>query len=123
MFLSILAAALKGMFCFTGSYSNNIFPDPLSSEEEEYYIKKFDTFENGFNLTTGGEKCKMSPLSEEAKRKIGEKNHIQKLFFVYNRIKECNEELRAKMPVAAAMALRRGSGGNAGTFCLEKGYL
>lgn len=39
MFLSILAAALKGMFCFTGSYSNNIFPDPLSSEEEEYYIK------------------------------------------------------------------------------------
>ena len=41
MFLSILAAALKGMFCFTGSYSNNIFPDPLSSEEEEYYIKKY----------------------------------------------------------------------------------
>ena len=41
MLLSILAAALKGMFCFTGSYSNNIFPDPLSSEEEEYYIKKY----------------------------------------------------------------------------------
>ena len=41
MFLSILAAALKGMFCFTGSYSNNVFPDPLSSEEEEYYIKKY----------------------------------------------------------------------------------
>lgn len=29
------------MFCFTGSYSNNVFPDPLSSEEEEYYIKKY----------------------------------------------------------------------------------
>ena len=41
MFLSILAAALKGMFCFTGSYSNNIFPDPLSNEEEEYYIKQY----------------------------------------------------------------------------------
>ena len=41
MFLSILATALKGMFCFTGSYSNNVFPDPLSSEEEEYYIKKY----------------------------------------------------------------------------------
>ena len=34
---------------------------------------------NGFNLTTGGEKCKMSPLSEESKRKIGEKNKISML--------------------------------------------
>lgn len=46
---------------------------------EQYYIKKYDTFKNGFNLTTGGEKCKMSPLSDEAKRKIGEKNRINML--------------------------------------------
>ena len=30
---------IKGMFYFTGSYSNNIFPEPLSLEEEEKYIK------------------------------------------------------------------------------------
>lgn len=48
-------------------------------ELEEYYIRKFNTFENGFNLTTGGEKCKMSPLSDVAKRKIGEKNKINML--------------------------------------------
>lgn len=46
---------------------------------EERYIKEYDTFENGFNLTTGGEKCKMSPLSEETKKKIGEKNRVNML--------------------------------------------
>ena len=30
---------LKGFFCFTGSYSNNVFPAPLEIEEEEKYIK------------------------------------------------------------------------------------
>ena len=30
---------LKTFFMFTGSYSNNVFYDPLSSEEEEKYIK------------------------------------------------------------------------------------
>lgn len=45
-------------------------------ELEKYYIDKFDTFNNGFNLTTGGDECKMKSLSEEAKRKIGEKNRI-----------------------------------------------
>jgi RNA polymerase sporulation-specific sigma factor len=39
MFLTILTTLIKSMFCFTGSYSNNIFPDPLSKEEEEKYIK------------------------------------------------------------------------------------
>ena len=45
-------------------------------ELEQYHIKKYDTFKNGFNLTTGGEKCNMNPLSDEVKRKIGEKNRI-----------------------------------------------
>ena len=39
MFLKILNL-LKGFFYFTGSYSNNVFPPPLSSEEEEKCISK-----------------------------------------------------------------------------------
>lgn len=39
MFLNILKL-LKGIFFFTGSYSNNIFPNPLSIEEEENCIKE-----------------------------------------------------------------------------------
>jgi len=31
---------LKEFFCFTGSYSNDVFLEPLSSEDEEEYIKK-----------------------------------------------------------------------------------
>ena len=30
----------KDFYFFTASYSNNVFPDPLSKEEEEEYIKK-----------------------------------------------------------------------------------
>ncbi len=39
MFLKLLNL-FKGLFAFTGSYSNNIFPEPLSNEEEEECIKK-----------------------------------------------------------------------------------
>ncbi len=39
MFLTFLTTIIKSMMCFTGSYSNNIFPDPLSKDEEEKYIK------------------------------------------------------------------------------------
>lgn len=42
-------------------------------ELERKYIQQFNTFVNGFNLTTGGENCKMLPLSDETKKKIGEK--------------------------------------------------
>ena len=41
MFLSILSAALKGMAMFSGSYSNNIFPDPLTQEDEEKYLNLY----------------------------------------------------------------------------------
>lgn len=58
---------------------------------EQFYIEKFDTFNNGFNLTTGGERCRMTPLSEEAKRKIGEKNKINMLG------KKHSEETKRKM--------------------------
>lgn len=36
---------IKSLFCFTGSYSNDIFLEPLSSEEEEYCIKNRDNLE------------------------------------------------------------------------------
>ncbi len=37
MFFSFLNI-IKDMLFFTGSYSNNVFPDPLNKEEEEKYI-------------------------------------------------------------------------------------
>ncbi len=39
MFLNLLNI-IKSMLFFTGSYSNNVFPDPLSSKEEEKCIKE-----------------------------------------------------------------------------------
>ena len=30
---------VKNMLFFTGSYSNNVFLEPLSAEEEEKYVK------------------------------------------------------------------------------------
>ena len=35
-----LFSMLKDLFCFTGSYSNEVFPEPLSPKEEEEYILK-----------------------------------------------------------------------------------
>ena len=35
-----LLSLIKQMMCFTGSYSNNVFPEPLSKEKEEEYLKK-----------------------------------------------------------------------------------
>ena len=35
-----LFSMLKDLFCFTGSYSNEVFPEPLSAKEEEEYILK-----------------------------------------------------------------------------------
>ena len=39
MFLSLFHLIISHTF-FMGSYSNEVFPDPLSKEEEEEYIKK-----------------------------------------------------------------------------------
>lgn len=39
MFLNLLNI-IKGMLFFTGSYSNSVFPEPLSGEEEEICINK-----------------------------------------------------------------------------------
>ena len=37
--LFFLINLFKNLFFFTASYSNNLFPDPLSDEEEEKYLK------------------------------------------------------------------------------------
>lgn len=62
-----LIQLLKGIFFFTGSYSNNVFPPPLSLEEENKYI---DLMEKG---------------NQEARNKLIEHNlrlvaHIVKKF-------------------------------------------
>ena len=45
----LLISLLKGMCFFTGSYSNNVFPDPLTSEEEEKCISEMN---NGSFVST-----------------------------------------------------------------------
>ena len=37
--LSFLLELFKSLFLFTASYSNNLFPDPLSNQEEMEYLK------------------------------------------------------------------------------------
>ena len=38
---SLLIGIIKSAFLFTGSYSNNIFPNPLSTEDEEKYLNLY----------------------------------------------------------------------------------
>lgn len=66
MFLNIISF-LKELFFFTGSYSNNIFPDPLTDEEEEKCIKKMQN----------GDKEARSKLIEHNLRLVA---HIVKKF-------------------------------------------
>lgn len=39
MFKKLIKYLFSNFFIFSAAYSNNIFPDPLSKEEEEYYVK------------------------------------------------------------------------------------
>lgn len=40
MIIKLIKYLFKDFYIFTAAYSNNIFPDPLTKEEEENYIKK-----------------------------------------------------------------------------------
>lgn len=40
MLYSLFNFIVNNLTFFTGAYSNNVFPDPLSKEEEEKYIEK-----------------------------------------------------------------------------------
>ena len=66
MFLNLLNI-IKDMLFFTGSYSNNVFPDPLSKEEEETYI----------NQMLNGDKDARNKLIEHNLRLVA---HIVKKF-------------------------------------------
>lgn len=41
MFKKLIAYLFKDFYIFTAAYSNNVFPDPLSKEEEEEMTKRF----------------------------------------------------------------------------------
>lgn len=64
------------------------------NELEIQYIKQFNSFVNGFNMTTGGEGKKNCPASEHAKKITGEKNRI------HNLGKKASDETKAKMSKA-----------------------
>lgn len=40
MFIKLLKYLFKDFYIFTAAYSNNVFPEPLTKEEEEKYIKE-----------------------------------------------------------------------------------
>ena len=40
MLFNIFEFIINNFLFFTGSYSNNVFPDPLSKKEEEIYVEK-----------------------------------------------------------------------------------
>lgn len=58
---------------------------------EKYYISKFDTLNDGFNLTSGGDGKSNCPMSENAKMIVGAKNKI------HNTGKIASPETREKM--------------------------
>lgn len=49
---------------------NNGVLDKVLNELEIYYIKRYDTFKNGYNLTIGGGGCSGFRMSEETKEKM-----------------------------------------------------
>lgn len=65
----------------------------LLDEKEKYYIKKYKDLNLSYNMQDGGQKSNKLgvPLSEEAKRKIGEKNRINSTG------RKVPESVRAKM--------------------------
>ena len=40
MFLKIIKYLFKDFYIFSAAYSNDVFPEPLSKEEEDIYVKK-----------------------------------------------------------------------------------
>lgn len=70
MFLTFISL-IKSMFLFTGSYSNNIFPEPLNEEEEQTLIKQM----------ANGDKTARDKLIEHNLRLVA---HIVKKFETKN---------------------------------------
>ena len=40
MIIKLLKYLFKDFFIFSAAYSNNVFPDPLSKDDEEKYVKE-----------------------------------------------------------------------------------
>ena len=72
-----LFSALKDLLCFTGSYSNEVFPEPLTPKEEEEYILKKEK----------GDKNARNQLIEHNLRLVA---HIVKKFDPKNKFKPTN---------------------------------
>lgn len=51
----------------------------LLNSFEKSYIKKYDTYNNGYNTTKGGEGTVGVPKPSEVRKRIGEKNKIHKI--------------------------------------------
>jgi len=66
MFLNLISL-IKSMLFFTGSYGNNVFPEPLSNEDEEKYV----------DLMLNGDKSARNILIEHNLRLVA---HIVKKF-------------------------------------------
>lgn len=60
------------------------------------YIEKYDSYNNGFNLTTGGEGKKNCPMPEHAKLIVGAKNRKHNLGKKHS--KETREKMRLSSP-------------------------
>ena len=45
MLINLFNFIIHNFMFFTGAYSNNAFPEPLSKEEEEEYINKIQMLE------------------------------------------------------------------------------
>ena len=46
MLKKIFKLLFKDLYLFTAAYSNNVFPDPLSKEDEDKYVKLFESGDN-----------------------------------------------------------------------------
>lgn len=64
------------------------------NEKETFYIEEYDSFNKGFNMTSGGEGKKNCPMSEYARNVVGSKNRNHMLG------KSHTEETKRKMSIA-----------------------
>lgn len=63
----------------------------LANEREKYWIAYYDTFQNGYNSTIGGDGCYHHRVTEETRRKIGNANKGR---VAWNKGIPCSEEAK-----------------------------
>jgi group I intron endonuclease len=71
---SMFARAIKkyGMNNFKWTILEVCMSEEDLNEKEQWYIKHFDSFNEGYNMNTGGNSYKRKPFTEEHKKKISE---------------------------------------------------